>query len=70
MSNLLSAVSLLTDLAQAAVRLSTSMQAVSATILKAQSEGRDLTPEEWAEITAADDKAKAELEEAIKAKGQ
>ena len=62
MTEILTAVSLLTDLAQAGARIAANMQAVSSIILKAQSEGRDkLTADEWAVLEAIDDKASADL---------
>lgn len=71
--NLVLAVSLLADLAQASVRLSMALQGVSAMIARAQAEGRDLTTEEWAALTTLDDAARADLEAALaeaKAKAQ
>ena len=62
MSEILTAVSLLTDLAQAAARITANMQVVSSVIMKAQAEGRDkLTQEEWDALLAIDDKARADL---------
>jgi len=44
--------------------------AISSLVARAQSEGRDLLPEEWAAIQGDDDKARADLVAAItKAKG-
>ena len=68
MSNVLAAVSILADLTQGAARLAASAQAISSVILKAQSEGRDLTPEEWAQIKGSDDQARDALQAAIEAK--
>ena len=46
-------------------------QQISALVNKAQAEGRDLSLEEWAEITQADDKARSDLALAIeKAKAE
>lgn len=71
MSELLTAVSLLTDLAQAASRISGNMLTVSSIVLKAQSEGRDkLTPDEWEALEAIDDKASADLVALAKLKSQ
>jgi hypothetical protein len=51
--------------------LLTRAQQISALVNKAQAEGRDLTAEEWAEITQADDKARSDLALAIeKAKAE
>lgn len=59
MSEVLAAVSILTDLAQAAARIAGNLQVVSSIVIKAQAEGRDkLTPEEWAALDAIDDKAR------------
>lgn len=70
MNELLTAVSILADLAQAGARIASNMQAVSMIILKAQSEGRDkLTADEWAALEAIDDKASAELVALARAKG-
>lgn len=63
--NLVLAVSLLADLAQAGVRLSMALQGVSGLIAKAQAEGRDLTDEEMTALAALDDVARADLEAAI-----
>ena len=69
MTELLTAVSLLADLAQAGARLAANMQTVSMIILKAQSEGRDkLTADEWAALEAIDDKASADLVALARAK--
>jgi hypothetical protein len=46
-------------------------QQISALVNKAQAEGRDLSAEEWVEITQADDKARSDLASAIeKAKAE
>jgi hypothetical protein len=68
MSDVLTAISIAADLMQAAARMAASAQAVSAIIVKAQSEGRDLTPEEWAQIKGADDQARDNLQAAIEAR--
>ena len=59
MSEVLMAVSILTDLAQAAARIGANLQVVSSIVLKAQAEGRDkLTADEWTALEAIDDKAR------------
>lgn len=68
MTPLLTAVSLVLDLTQAAARLTQQAAGISALIAKAQTEGREFTAEEWAQIVAADDKAKADLDAAIRSK--
>jgi hypothetical protein len=57
--NAVTAVSLLTDLVQAASHLMAQAQAVSNVIQRAQIEGRDITPEEWAAIDGEQMKARA-----------
>jgi hypothetical protein len=48
--------------------LLTSATQISAILQKAHAEGRDkLTPEEWAQVTSADDTAREMLNNAIKA---
>lgn len=64
--NTLAALNTLITLTTTLARLSESAQVVSAIIAKAQAEGRtDLTPEEWATITGADDAARQVLMQAI-----
>ncbi|MGD9945498.1 MAG: hypothetical protein AB7L76_19165 [Burkholderiaceae bacterium] len=54
------------DLLTVATRTMAQAQQISALVLKAQAEGRDrLTDEEWAQIRAADDAARAVLVTAI-----
>lgn len=40
-------------------------QKISATVAQAQSEGRDISAAEWAEITSADDAARKALADAV-----
>lgn len=62
----LQAVSLLIDLLNASARLGQQIALVSPIVAKVQAEGRDkLTDEEWAQIRAADDAARAALVNAI-----
>lgn len=61
----LAAVSTLLDLTMAATHLIGKMQEVSAALAKAQSEGRELTDEEWAGMFGADDEARLKLYAAI-----
>lgn len=65
-ATVLQAVSLTIDLLTVASRAMAQAQQISALVLKAQAEGRDqLTDEEWAQIRAADDAARAALVGAI-----
>lgn len=65
-ATVLQAVSLTIDLLTVATRAMAQAQQMSALVLKAQLEGRDtLTEEEWAQIRAADDAARAALANAI-----
>lgn len=65
---LLTAVSMLLNLVSAASELALKLQAIGAIIQKAQAEGRTkLTDDEWAEIIALDDNARAALQKAIDA---
>ena len=58
MNEVLAAVSILADLAQAASRIAGNLQVVSSIVLKAQSEGRDrLSDDEWKALEAIDDRA-------------
>lgn len=62
----LQAVSLLVDLLNASARLGQQIAIVSPIVARAQTEGRDtLTDDEWAQIRAADDAARAALVSAI-----
>ena len=65
-ATVLQAVSLTIDLLTVATRAMAQAQQISALVLKAQAEGRDqLTDEEWAQIRAVDDAARAGLVNAI-----
>jgi len=65
-ATVLQAVSLTIDLLTVATRAMAQAQLIGALVLKAQAEGRDkLTDEEWAQIRAADDAARAVLVKAI-----
>ncbi len=65
-ATVLQAVSLTIDLLTVATRAMAQAQQMSALVLKAQLEGREtLTEEEWAQIRAADDAARAALVAAI-----
>jgi hypothetical protein len=67
---ILSAVSLLLQLTNAASGLIANAQAIGAMIQKAKDEGRStFTPEEWAQIKALDDQARNNLQSAIAAAG-
>lgn len=67
---ILSAVSLLLQLTSAASGLIAQAQAIGSMIEKARGEGRTtFTTEEWAQIRALDDQARANLADAIKAAG-
>ena len=67
---ILSAVSLLLQLTSAASGLMAQVQQIGALVTKAQGEGRTtFTPEEWAQIKALDDTARAQLADAIKPAG-
>lgn len=60
------AISVLLNLLTSAAELSLKLQAISQIIQKAQAEGRaTLTDEEWAQVVALDDTARAELQTAI-----
>lgn len=67
---ILSAVSLLLQLTSAASGLMAQVQQIGAMIEKAKGEGRTtFTAEEWAQIKALDDQARANLADAIKNAG-
>jgi hypothetical protein len=67
--NTLIALSTLVDLANAAAALIAQVTKISEVVKKAQDEGRDITTEELDNITAADDAAKAALNDAISKHG-
>lgn len=62
MSNLITAIDTLTAITSLIVRLAQAQSEVSALIARAQSEGRDLTPAEIAEIRANRHAALARME--------
>ena len=65
-ATVLQAVSLTIDLLTVATRAMAQAQQISALVLRAQTEGRDtLTDDEWAQILAVDDAARADLVKAI-----
>lgn len=62
------AVIMLANLTSAAITSLQNAQVISGLIQKANAEGRTtFTPDEWALITGADDAARKQLDEAIKA---
>jgi len=63
------AVALATNLLTAGLELVVKAQQISMMVAKAQSEGRDLTPEEQAQARSLDDAAKQRLAAAIKQHG-
>jgi len=67
--NTLIALSTLVNLANAAAALIAQVTKISEVVKKAQDEGRDITTEELDSITAADDAAKAALNDAISKHG-
>ena len=65
-ATVLQAVSLTIDLLTVATRAMAQAQQISALVLRAQTEGRDtLTDDEWAQVLAVDDAARADLVKAI-----
>ena len=65
-ATVLQAVSLTIDLLTVATRMMAQAQQINALVLRAQTEGRDtLTDDEWAQVRAADDAARAALVSAI-----
>lgn len=65
-ATVLQAVSLTIDLLTVATRMMAQAQQINALVLRAQTEGRDtLTEDEWAQIRAVDDAARADLVTAI-----
>lgn len=65
-ATVLQAVSLTIDLLTVATRAMAQAQQINALVLRAQTEGRDtLTDDEWAQIRATDDAARAALVKVI-----
>lgn len=65
MTGMLTAVSAITNLLTVAVEVTAKVQQISLMVQKAQTEGRDLTDEELAQVRAVDDDARARLQDAI-----
>jgi len=64
--DVLTAVSMLLNLATTLTELTAKLQTIGAVVLKAQSEGRTtLTDDEWQAVMAVDDEARTALQNAI-----
>jgi hypothetical protein len=61
------AISVLAALLSAATQALANATQISALLTKAQAEGRDISPEEWASIVTENDAARAALADAVAA---